>query len=246
MRQLLPAIDWQQPWFAPYRELGEAVTRRVAQGSSLAQALSAQRSTLAPRFVAPQEQGDEGYEAFVARTFSVPTRDNCHDFFNGLVWLRYPALKRRLNWLHAGELKHHGVTGTRGVVRDRLTLFDENGALFAAPPLLTRALQERDWHQLFVVRRDAWHEAQLTIVGHALLEKLVQPRKAITAHVWLRECRHASNLPDPGTPAFAPMPVLGVPGWWPGNDDPAFYVDPAVFRPAGSTRSTNDVHPCRG
>ena len=245
MRHLLPVIDWQQPWFAPYRELGKAVATRVAQGSSLAQALSAQRSTPAPRFVAPQEQGDEGYEAFVARTFSVPTRDNWHDFFNGLVWLRYPALKRRLNRRHAGELERHGVAATRGVVRDHLTLFDENGALFAAPPVLTRALQVRDWHQLFVVRRDSWREAQLTIVGHALLEKLVQPRKAITAHVWLGECTHLSNLPDPGTPAFAPMPVLGVPGWWPGNDDPTFYVDPAVFRPAGSPRSTNSVHPCR-
>jgi hypothetical protein len=236
MRHLLAAIDWRQPWFAPYRELGEAVTRRVAQGSSLAQALNAQCSTAGPGFVAPQEQGAEGYEAFVARTCSVPTRDNCHDFFNGLVWLRYPALKRRLNRLHAAELERHGVAATRGVVRDRLTLFDENGALFAGPPLLTLALQMRDWHRLFVVCRDSWRDAQLTIVGHALLEKLVQPRKAITAHVWLGECAHASTLPDPSTPVFAALPVLGVPGWWPGNHDPAFYVDPAVFRPAGSRR----------
>jgi hypothetical protein len=27
--------------------------------------------------------------------------------------------------------------------------------------------------------------------------------------------------------------VLGVPGWWPANQDPAFYRDAAVFRPAG-------------
>jgi len=245
MRHWLPVIDWQQPWFAPYRELGKAVATRVAQGSSLAQALNAQRSTPAPRFIAPEEQGAEAYEAFVARTLSVPTRDNCHDFFNGLVWLRYPELKRRLNRLHAGELERRGVAATRGVVRDRLTLFDENGALFAAAPGLTRALQERDWHRLFVVWRDSWRDAQLTIVGHALLEKLVQPRKAITAHVWLGEGAHASNLPDPGAPVFAPLPVLGVPGWWPGNHDPTFYADPAVFMPAGSLRSTSSAHPCR-
>jgi len=29
---------------------------------------------------------------------------------------------------------------------------------------------------------------------------------------------------------FVPLPVLGVPGWWPANDDLAFYDDPAVFR----------------
>ncbi|HMM24565.1 MAG TPA: DUF3025 domain-containing protein [Pseudoxanthomonas mexicana] len=31
--------------------------------------------------------------------------------------------------------------------------------------------------------------------------------------------------------ALTPLPVLGVPGWWDGNADPAFYADAAVFRP---------------
>lgn len=29
---------------------------------------------------------------------------------------------------------------------------------------------------------------------------------------------------------FAPLPVLGVPGWWAANAEPGFYADPAVFR----------------
>jgi len=33
-----------------------------------------------------------------------------------------------------------------------------------------------------------------------------------------------------------PLPLLGVPGWWPANADPAFYDDPAVFRRARSAR----------
>jgi hypothetical protein len=37
----------------------------------------------------------------------------------------------------------------------------------------------------------------------------------------------ASLARDP----FVPLPVLGVPGWCPANADPAFYDDPAVFRP---------------
>jgi hypothetical protein len=30
---------------------------------------------------------------------------------------------------------------------------------------------------------------------------------------------------------FAHLPVLGVPGWWAGNEDAAFYDDDGVFRP---------------
>ncbi|MFP5413283.1 MAG: DUF3025 domain-containing protein, partial [Gammaproteobacteria bacterium] len=30
---------------------------------------------------------------------------------------------------------------------------------------------------------------------------------------------------------------LGIPGWWPGNEDPAFYNDASVFRP-GRRRSS--------
>ena len=31
---------------------------------------------------------------------------------------------------------------------------------------------------------------------------------------------------------FLPLPVLGVPGWWPANENPGFYDDADVFRPA--------------
>ena len=31
---------------------------------------------------------------------------------------------------------------------------------------------------------------------------------------------------------FLPLPVLGIPGWWPANEDPTFYADMSVFRPA--------------
>lgn len=242
---MLPAIDWQQAWFAPYRELGVAVVRSLAAGAGVAQALNGQRSRVAPQFVAPQAQGGEAYETFVARTSCVPTRDNLHDFFNGLVWLRFTALKRRLNLLHAAEIERQGVAPVRGAARDRLTLFDENGALFAGPETLLRALQQRDWHDLFVGQRGHWRSAQLILFGHALLEKLVQPRKAITAHVWLGQAEPASNPPDPSGAPFAPLPVLGVPGWWPGNEALSFYADTAVFRPAGSPRSTGSARRCR-
>ena len=30
---------------------------------------------------------------------------------------------------------------------------------------------------------------------------------------------------------FVPLPVLGVQGWWPANEEMGFYEDPQVFRP---------------
>jgi hypothetical protein len=166
----------------------------------------------------------------------VPTRDNRHDLFNGLVWLRFPALKRRLNELQATEIAAHGVGSARGPLRDALTLFDENGALLSAPGGLTDALRQRDWQRLFITEREAWRDAELTLFGHALLDKLTAPRKPITAHVLIVD-RDADALAlfaadRLATKPFAVLPVLGVPGWWRANEAPAFYDDPAVFRQA--------------
>ena len=226
-------LDWRAPWLAPYVELAHPVIARLEGGASAAAALGD------PRFVAQGElPAGEAYEAFIARTGCVPTRDNLHDLLNGLVWLRFPALKRRLNALHAAQLAAEGVQPRRGPLRDALTLFDENGAWWQAPPALAEALRRRDWHALFVTHRAAWSDARPVLIGHALLEKLALPRRAITAHVWL-----AGAAPDeadaPGAitahawapKPFHPLPVLGVPGWWPANDDATFYDDASVFRP---------------
>ena len=186
----------------------------------------------------------EAYEAFIARTALVPTRDNLHDFFNGLVWLRFPGAKKRLNELQAGEIANNGIGAARGPLRDALTLFDENGAVLDAPPALWRALVARDWQGLFVTRRHLWREARLQLFGHALLEKLVTPRKSITAHVLLTASGSQRLTGDDAALAtaldpahlrakpFAPLPVLGVPLWWAGNSETGFYDDADVFRPA--------------
>ena len=245
------AIEWSRPWFGPYRELGTAVTARINDGLSVAQALNHQRIASSPQFTGEAVQGSEAYEAFIARSDCVPTRDNLHDLFNGLVWLRFPALKRRLNALHAAEIQRCGVQAERGAARDALTLFDENGALLRASPRLTDALRRRDWLALFIDERALWRDAQIVIMGHALLEKLVQPRKAMTAHVWLARTPFGADEStpaldvDPTAKPFAPLPVLGIPGWWPANTAPDFYADSAVFRPARTHRSTDNVRPCR-
>lgn len=193
---------------------------------------------------APQSSLPDGiaYEQHIFDTRHVPTRDNLHDFFNGLVWLAFPQAKRRLNQLQAQAIAADGVQAVRGPLRDALTVFDENGALLDAPPALWEALQARDWHRLFVDLRPLWAQARLVLFGHALLEKLVTPRKPMVAHVYQAQAAgnstqalddwlaHELQPQRWATKPFVPLPVLGVPGWWPANADPAFYADNQVFR----------------
>lgn len=230
------------PWWAPLRPAAE----RVAACSGAASVADALNAALASnpielaagplRFVAQSALPEgEAYEAYIRRTACVPTRDNLHDLLNGLMWLGRPALKRRLNELQAQEIARAGVTAMRGPLRDALTLFDENAALLQAPAELVEALRRRQWQRLFVTLRPSWREARIELFGHALLEKLVQPYKSITAHVFVVPADAPDDLdlqpsclrPKP----FLPLPVLGVPGWWPANEDPGFYDDAEVFRP---------------
>ena len=187
-----------------------------------------------PRRFVPQAALGAGvaYETFIAETGCVPTRDNLHDFFNGLVWLQHPALKLQLNVWQAAELGRRGSSGPRGALRDALTLFDESGAVLDAPAPLVDALRRRDWPELFLRLRPRWAEARLEIVGHALFEQLAAaPRKPLVAFVVAADPLDLSEA-DWATKPFLPLPVLGVPGWWPGNGEADFYADDAVFRPA--------------
>jgi len=228
-------IDTTRPWLAPLQPRLDQVLAAVDGGASVAQALAgAATGSLdrAPRFVPPSELPDgQAYESFIARSDSVPTRDTLHDLFNGLVWLTQPAIKRRLNALQAEAIARAGVGATRGALRDALTLFDENGAWLQAPAELAAALRTRNWSALFITHRSLWADARLVITGHALLEKLATaPRKPLTAHVLLDDPLSLSADQWAAKP-FCPLPVLGLPGWWSGNDDPAFYDDETVFRP---------------
>jgi Protein of unknown function (DUF3025) len=239
LASLSETLQASPAWLAPYLPIADRVLQ-AADRRSVADALNAVCDDAAGiRFVDPATKpADEPYEAFIARTSCVPTRDNLHDLFNGLMWLTYPQTKRRLNRLQAQWIATHGITGSRGALRDALTLFDENAALLRAPATLIDSLRQRDWRALFVTHRSQWQSACLVAFGHALLEKLMRPRKAITAHVWivddLGDALLATALTVERLTAkpFVPLPVLGVPGWWPDNESPAFYEDADVFRPA--------------
>lgn len=254
----LPDIDWRAPWFEAVATRGQSALAcddwRDALSSQAVQAALVSGQGRALRFVAQEElPAATAYEAFIAATGGVPTRRNLHDFFNALIWLSYPRGKAALNARQAAAIARDGVQATRGATRDAATLFDENAVLFAcSDPALGAALRAFDWRTLFVARRAEWgRTCEVQPFGHALLEKLVAPYKSVTAHAWIvhvpqdyfgwepagrRAWLDAEIAPTlAGEPLttrdFAPLPVLGIPGWWPANDDPSFYLDTSVFRP---------------
>ena len=97
-------------------------------------------------------------------------------------------------------------------------------------------------------------QAAVYIFGHALLEQLIQPRKPLCAHSIVinvsqdffalplserikyldnKVAEHMDKLLSQNgiTPRqLAPLPVLGVPHFWPENVDSSFYDDNYVFR----------------
>jgi hypothetical protein len=240
---MFEAINWQAPWLGPYEAAARALVEQHRADVPLHAFLSAGQSGPVQFVSQSALPNGQAYEQFIFDTNTVPTRDNLHDFFNGLCWLTFPQTKKKLNQLQAEQLAIAGVQKTRGAVRDALTVFDENAAFLNAPQPLWDALIERDWQRLFVTLRPMWKDAQLVLFGHALLEKLISPRKPITAHVyraqaatdsiasldaWIASDLSANKL---ATKPFVPLPVLGVPGWWPDNEKLSFYEDILVFRP---------------
>ncbi|TXH89986.1 MAG: DUF3025 domain-containing protein [Rhodoferax sp.] len=235
-------IDWSAPWLDFWRDPGERLAQQVLGGQPQPQVLN--EAALAPvRFIAQAElPAGKAYEQHIFETGCVPTREGLHDFFNALCWMRFPLAKKRLNVLQAQQIAALGIAPERGPARDALTLFDENVALLQAPDALWDALVDKDWCAVFDRLRPLWNNSRIILFGHALTEKLVFPRKAITAHVyrapsamqsiaeldaWLAQDLNTERL---ASKPFAHLPVLGVPGWWADNADPGFYADPAVFR----------------
>ncbi|SAL27877.1 membrane protein [Caballeronia peredens] len=244
---------WQAAALAGYADYLAALNEDAARAALV----SGRGRPLA--FIAQEDlPAGASYEGHIAATGCVPTRHNLHDFFNGLMWLAYPRIKAALNARQAAQIDALGIGPTRGGVRDALTLFDENAVLFAcADASLADALRGFGWRTLFVAERAGWGtRCEARMFGHALLEKLVAPYKACTGHAWIvdvparyftlddaarrtliDEAVAARIAAEPlDSRAFAPLPVLGVPGWWDANASSDFYDDTAVFRPGRRAR----------
>jgi len=248
-------IDWAAPWLADWRAVGEPIAQQVVAGRP--QPLALTDAGRAPVRFVPQADLPSGmaYEAFIAGTAQVPTREGLHDFFNALCWMHFPLAKQQLNRLQGAEIARDGVQSQRGPVRDACTVFDENAVLIQTPDSVWQALSEHRWHDALVRQRLLWASAEtrLWIFGHAALEKLVQPYPGITVHLWrvpegvsaaaldawLAHDLQAAKL---ATKPFSPLPILGVPGWWAANADPAFYDDAQVFRPRRLRKAAQKPH----
>ena len=233
-------------------------------------ALNNQAQTL--KFVSQKALPEgEAYERFIGTTGNIPTRDNLHDLFNGSIWLTFPKTKALLNYYHMLEIKQRGIGASRGRVRDTITVFDENGAiLVTADASIGKALVVFDWQESLVAPRDKWDEpkqlnkqaqAAVYIFGHALLEKLLHPRKALCAHsivinvtqdfFTLSLSERINHLdqkvadymdallsgPDVSPRKLSPLPILGVPHYWAENVQPSFYEDSHVFRSGRRSQS---------
>jgi len=201
----------------------------------------------------------ESYEARVFLDGALPVRTgDWHDYFNVLAWLAFPRAKAALNARHHAELERQRAAGSRnrGPIQDALTLFDEGGVIVAASDDgLLALLREWRWKELFWERRaDLAARMRFFVFGHALYEKGLQPFLGITARGLLfstppgllaaplaeqlaeLDARAASCISDQEslkrTRELAVVPILGVPGWHPGNDREAFYDNTDYFRPA--------------
>lgn len=240
----LPAIGWPDP--ALLTALADDSGRIVnARGQRL-------------RFVAQAGKPESFEEGFEARAFlkgEVQVRPfDWHDLFNALVWMTFPTAKAVINARHYQSMAA-GEGGQRPPPRDALTLFDEDGiVILSSDPALLELVRDFRWKELFWNRRAEVREnMRFFPFGHALYQKAMNPFIGMTgkgillgvppaffgrplqSQVAEADRRLALFLLDGGRLAkgrdLAPLPVLGVPGWWAGNDSRDFYDNTVYFRP---------------
>ncbi len=197
-------------------------------------------------------------EEFEPRTYlrgEVMVRpDDWHDLFNALVWMTFPLTKAAINARHFALLQAR-VGGQRSPAGDALTLFDEDGVVvLSANERLLELLRRFRWRELFWDARQAVSaQMRFMIFGHAMYDKARRPfvgmtAKSILLHVSgdmlelqgaalndaVDQCL-AAYIREPHNltrgRSLSPLPVLGIPGWWPRNETGDFYDDASYFRP---------------
>ena len=211
-------------------------------------------------FVPQEAKTGEPYEKRVYAYGKVLTRNrNWHDLFNALVWITFPKTKAAINAHHYHEMQEREGGEARGPVRDALTLFDESGVIVASADVgLTELLTGFQWKELFWNRREDLSQGmRFHLFGHALYEKALKPYKGVTgksviidvsareferplpqqlAGLDARLARAFSDLNAlAATEDYAPLPILGIPGWTADNGSERYYEDTQQFRP-GRTR----------
>lgn len=192
------------------------------------------------------------YEQRIFEQGVVPTRAaNWHDFFNALIFLLFPKTKKEMNRLHVEHMAKYG-NQKRSSCRDAITLLDECGVIIAyTDNEIMDQLTNHHWQASFIENRHLWNQkVSATIIGHANYEKALNPYIGFTGkalylkvtsdffkfNFWdkyahldtLLAQQLAQRLQD--NSQLYPLPILGIPGWWPANENAEFYDNSQYFR----------------
>lgn len=187
---------------------------------------------------------------------------NWHDLLNGLVWLRYPRIKRALNAAQCADIARIGVR-ERTRAQCALTHFDEGGAIvLCSDSELVTLWDQHDWPGLFWRERSAWGERiAVQVFGHATLELALHPGRLLTSKciVLMTDAQTIARLQtdtcsvrreidvrvadltaegkamaDPQN--LRPLPLSGIPGWHADSVDERFFSEAPCFRPLRAGR----------
>ena len=202
------------------------------------------------------------YETRIAEHGAIATRaENWHDLFNAMIWCGYPAIKRALNARQMAQIATMGPS-QRNRAQYALTQFDEAGVIVCVRDSnvlgadftqlnLIDAWDRHDWTMLFDQHASAWQRGDIRIaavIGHALLDHALVPEllligksvvvqddvdDAVCEAKVAQAIAEGSLLNDPQE--LRPLPLAGVPGWYPGQNA-AFFIDTECFQPARAGR----------
>ena len=209
------------------------------------------RSAIKP--VAQSEQIDVFEDQYEPRVFlrrELQTRlNNWHDFFNAMIWLRFPSTKSILNELHYYSALQREPKSNRSQLENAITLFDECGAIIiSSREELLQMIRNHQWKELFVENRASFDaELKCLVFGHATYEKMLEPYVGMTTNAILVHSEELLNADISQVDQFIgnywkqfnvqstkdlqPFPLLGVPGWYAENNDLSFYDNDEYFRP---------------
>lgn len=201
------------------------------------------------------------YEQFIHSNQTIPTRaDSWHDLFNGLVWLQFPKTKQILNRWHVEDIQEYGAS-PRNKRRNQITHFDECGVILVCDDeAVLRSLEDHEFKSAMFHQRHRWGvDIHPLIFGHANYEMMMKPYLGLTGK-WLAipPCANFADLAPNEQLAhvddtlaerlndekgftnecsMSPLPLLGVPGWYPHNTEAAFYDNRDYFRPKSTKLS---------